>query len=236
MIKTFNFKKPSEYVYDTSKIELTNGVRLISPYETSSITTQSFKTVKVDGFDTSEITGTDNIQYILTIDGNNKYYNSGWEDSDGTYAQSNLRNDINSNIASLITGTSVKEIKVTCFLYSSGASTPILNSVVFYGDLLTKRTVYGFVNDVNDNPVENVQVVAKLPEKNYTYGSNVIKGGIVASTFTASNGYWELELISNLDLTPNELEYEFIFNGKGISKSERKRIPNVNLEYSYNSL
>lgn len=239
MIKTFDFIKPTDYIYDNTKIQVKNGLRLISPYATDNPTvqTETFKAVSINQFTADDIiSGSDNLAYIVNVDNQDYYYNSGWGISDGTYAQSNNEAELNTNIVDLITGTGVKDISLTIFLNSSGTTTPELTSVSFYGGLLTKRTVYGFINDSQDRPIANVKVMAFLPNGYYTYDGNQMLGSIAGSTFTDDNGYWELELMSNLDLTPNDKKYEFVFNGRNISKRETKRIPNTATEYNYNDL
>lgn len=75
----------------------------------------------------SKASGSDAIQGQVRVGGQLKYYNSGWVNSDGTYAQSNSLATIASNISTLTAGSSVA---FRMHLHSNaGTSTPYLDSI-----------------------------------------------------------------------------------------------------------
>jgi hypothetical protein len=56
-------------------------------------------------------------KYTIEVDGQEKHYSGGLQDSDGTYAQANTANEISTNIADFVTTRST--IRLYTFLYTS---------------------------------------------------------------------------------------------------------------------
>lgn len=87
--------------------------------------------------ETSTITGSDNIQYILPVNGVNKYITGGSvATSDGTYTQSNTAADVNTYAVEYLSTRS--SVKLTAFLHSDdGSTTPELdlNSITYDSSL-----------------------------------------------------------------------------------------------------
>jgi hypothetical protein len=183
-------------------------------------TNSSFLVDSLDKFSAIETkTGSDEIKYIIVFNGVDKYWNgSVWTNSDGTYAQANTATEIETNKASLdlSSGGSLK-IKA---LFSSfdGSTTPELTSVTIdYGfytttpTALSKCIVWGVVQDLKGNVIQNVKVSAvqtdtsAVPVKNFQ-----ITGYTAIDTYTDANGYWEMDLIRSSQYTPNQ-KYNFKF-------------------------
>lgn len=99
-------------------------------YPTSNPAVIMLITLEMDALEefveTSLKTGSDEIKYILSKDGIDFWYNSGWVVSDGTYSQSNTADEIELNKAMLITeGT---EVQIKSLLHSfDGSTTPELD-------------------------------------------------------------------------------------------------------------
>ncbi len=87
-------------------------------------------TASLVGFQTTCYeTGSDGIRFHIKVDDVAKYWNgSAWANSNGTYAQSNSDEDINTNAATLLSTTSV--LKVVAVLHShDGSTSPYIGSV-----------------------------------------------------------------------------------------------------------
>ena len=136
--KDFKYNYAQDFDYDDSLIEITAGkaqvVGTAGVYGTSVpyITTEkSLIATSLNSFTETATTGTgDLIKYILTVDGEDKYFGTGdlWQSSNGTFAQSNLASEIQTNSSTVISGRSRLNLKA--FLSSfNGATTPQLSNV-----------------------------------------------------------------------------------------------------------
>lgn len=136
--KDYKFNYAQDYDYSDSLIEITGGyaqlVGTSGVYGTSIpyITTEkSIICTSLNSFTENSSTGTgDLIKYILTVDGEDKYFGTGsiWQSSDGSYAQSNLASEIQANSSTVISGRSRLNLKAFLSSYN-GATTPQLKNV-----------------------------------------------------------------------------------------------------------
>lgn len=142
------------------------------------------------------------IQYIMVVNGQPMWWNgAAWVLSNGTFAQSNLATDINTNALSLVTVPS--NVQVIALLNSIlGNATPILSQIqenyTYAAPAPTQPPqcfVYAFLEDIlGDLVVSNAQLVAELPV-------GISLSGYVVAAFKTSIpfnnlGYAQLQLVS----------------------------------------
>lgn len=73
--------------------------------------------------DTYSIDSNGTVKGTIIQDGQDKYYNSGWVDSDATYAQSNTESELNANISSMV--LDYDDMSFRWFLHSEDGSTNV---------------------------------------------------------------------------------------------------------------
>lgn len=159
--------------------------------------------------DTTE-TGSDAVKFIVMVDGTQKYYSSGWTNSNGTYAQSNTEAEVATNIGTLITERSQLGLKI--FLHSDdGSSTPAVDTITMVvdealGDItLTTVDINGYIYDCNA-PIGSQEVYVKP----YTRGMQTESGVFVKYAYkllstTVADGFFSGGVI----LQPTGSEWEF---------------------------
>lgn len=148
----------------------------------------------------SSASGSDGVQFYLTLDSAPKYWNgSAWVTSDTTYAQTNSAATILANVGSLPISLGAS-VKAFALLHSAtGATTPTLTSLsLTYNYFDPKPTgpnicqVFGYIVDVLGNPI----VGAKLHVTNPAYFNN--QGLFVAPTTVSATstsiGYVDMNL------------------------------------------
>lgn len=179
-------------------------------YPTSNPTIQPIVALTADGtltnfIETSVISGTDAIKWILQISGIKYYWTgSAWATSDGTYAQSSLSSDIVAHIGTFPVVTAGALIVPIAFLHSnSGLTTSQLSqleldftfnpaSVVTPNECI----VFGSLEDIIGSalgPTAKAMLIVTNPV-GYFYGKVFIGAG--TSQFSAdSNGYVQVSLV-----------------------------------------
>lgn len=143
--------------------ELTAALTVNTQYPTDNpaiITKTSFKSTQLNSISSiSEIEGNDLITHVINIDSSDYYWDGeGVVLSSGTYAESNLIEDLSANATAFIDTRS--DVKIKSFLHSDdGTTTPELDLInILYnqalGDPVVPRLVNieGFVYD-NDSPL-----------------------------------------------------------------------------------
>lgn len=152
---------------------------------------------------TATVAGSDDIRYVINVNGQDKYWTgSAWDDSDGTYAQANTPDVIQTNASSLDL-SSGGTLKIKAFLHSDdGLTTPALETVtVGYNFFNTQNdpatcTVWGFYRDVRGIGVEGAIVTFALKRSTNQYreaGDSIIEKAIPVTT--DANGRFEIDLI-----------------------------------------
>lgn len=170
-------------------------------------------TNEITGFFADIITsGLDEIRFVLSVNGIDKYWNGSiWEDSAG-YAQTNTFTEINSNISSLLTEIS-SVIWKAYFHSDDGSSTPELLEVYFTYNL----TVSGALNyclvtgkniDSEGNP-DTTPFVVRISADAVVYFTNIIR---ISDIIITPNllGEWQIALLETESM-PESIYYEFIF-------------------------
>ena len=166
-------------------------------------------TVLVDALEsfvetTSVVVGSDEIKYIVVFKGQDKFFNgSAWVNSDGTYAEANTPEDINTNASALDLDLG-GSFKVKALLHSDvkGLTTPELEVVTFgfnffniLADIPTS-TVFGFYKDAGGNGVKDAVVTFELSRRSKQYreaGDAIIEKPVVVTT--DATGRFEADLI-----------------------------------------
>jgi hypothetical protein len=181
------------------------------------------------------------IKFILVVSGVKKYFSITWQDSDGSYAQSNTLAEVISNKATLNLSLGYS-VKLMALLHSNdGSVTPtITQAVVTYdysgGSATEPPTtyVYGYLRDILGSPLPGVSVSMELKtQENYDAIVIIEKGK--KTTVTDANGYFEFHTINTTEF-PTGTKYEFVFyEGAVIYKKESRAIPNV-ASVNYSSL
>jgi hypothetical protein len=187
-------------------------------------------TIRLDGLEgfteTSTVQFNDKIKYILKKRGTEYWWDgAAWSESDGTYSQSNLASEIETNKASFTSVGTVLQIIV--FLHASPGSTAITPELDllqvaydFFGednDDIDKCIVWGYsFND--DGTVNRAKIKAELSISAVQYKTNIT---IIKKTVSATpdiNGYWEMELVEtdNMSNTPT---YTFLINEKDYNRN-----------------
>jgi hypothetical protein len=135
----------------------------ISPCNTCKIWVEDFFSSAF----TEEKEGTDEIKYIMVVDGSKMYHDgASWIASNGTYAQTNTAAEVSTNISELI--STRKQVGFEAHLYTEiGYTTPSLDAVSFSYDAalpdpdgLNLVDLNGYIYDSN-SPVEGVKVEAR---------------------------------------------------------------------------
>jgi hypothetical protein len=165
--------------------------------------------------------GNDNVTFTITKDNVERYYNSGWMVSNGTYSQSNILTEIQNNLSTFFTDTELGSyISINVFLHSeNGITSPDLTDITITYDFveididsIDTTVIYGFISDYQIGSKENKTVTAILNKKQVQYKNNIIYEREFFSTTTRSNGYWELALPDTENMTEGS-KYIFDING-----------------------
>lgn len=240
-----------DYSYDSTKIEIiTSSARLVNlggSYSTSdpliSLTIPFEATELLSAFSTTtEPIGTE-VRYIIEVDGVKKYYfSTGWVSSDGSYAQANSMAVFNSNLPTVLDGTVLSSINIYLVMHSTGTDTPIVDVVSLSFNAIHPTVtpvhltqVFGYCKDVNGTALENVTISITLGATSVSYGDQMLSP-LKKVVTSSSTGYWTASLADTVSMTPNDISYEFKFNGQGYTNlSVYRKIPTVT-SINFNSL
>ena len=132
------------FEFDSTLIEVDEGARLLAAFSTANPTVRDATGVFMDGLtsfsDNVVAAGLDSVQYAFEIDGVLKWFNAGattpaWETSDGTFAQSNLATEVNTNASTFPLASAGSLVRFLAFLHSDdGSTTPELEAVFYTFD------------------------------------------------------------------------------------------------------
>jgi len=235
------FANANNFVYDNTKITVLGGlaylfgvspnfsttnplIKMFLPFSVSSLTSLSATTI---------VSGGDEIRFVLEVDGIKKYWNgSAWIQSDGSFAQSNTSAQVTANASLLIPSSTISTINLNVLIHSAdGTTTPNVSDVTLDFDAIiqtidpvSQTTVFGYIKDASNQPLENVTVTATLNTDISNYKGSVISP-LYKSVKTNNAGYWSLQLADNTNLTPSGSKYTFTFSGKGLSTEVNKTVP-----------
>jgi len=238
-----------EHALDSTEVEYRynegNGTRSLgvpSGYDTNNptiIPTQPMYAQSLTTFlETSVITGSDNIKYVLTVDGTDTYWDGGsWVESSG-YAQSNTATEINTNLATLdLTGGKVIIPKI--YLHSNdGTSTPTLKNLYMVYDFTLGSTatypttsVTGQLQGIDNTAIVGASIKAKL--KKFSTATIAQFPQSFNTTVTDASGNWSLDLVPSTELNTVS-EYTFLFsytdsNNNLIEYRVDKVVPNISI-------
>lgn len=144
-------------------------------------------------------TGTAVIKYYLTVDNLKKYWSgSAWVESDGTFAQSNTIEDINTNASALQLLEAGSTVKITAVFLSSDGFTQIQLEEIcltynyhFNPSAKNLCVVYGTLLDNAGQPISGATVEVNGPD--FHYNNNLIAGK--AKTTTDASGNWNMQMV-----------------------------------------
>lgn len=228
---TFPFNDSANYIFDATKIEVTGGVAKLKDlgggvYSTDDPTIEvdySFAADALNEFSSIEnIPSNTRIRAIIKV--NFVWYwwdGVAWSVSDESYNQAATVNDLNANIATLLSDTGI--IRIKFFLHTTDvAATPDISSATVkfdFGvaqDSLNLCTVYGYARDKNGE-ISTDPITVNLNKDSVVYKDNVtIYSEAKTVTPRASDGFWEIHLIecqnmANSDSSYEPPRYEFTF-------------------------
>ena len=208
------------YPVDNPTLEIAQGIRIEDLITFTGTVTKS---------------GSDDVKYILKR-GTSWYYHDGssWVVSDETYAQSNTNAEITANIASFTTNQ--VDFNVRIFLHSDdGSTTPSIQSLVIVYDFsgnaqsdVYLSAVY-FYSRNPDGTVCSHQVSAIPSAYSVRYKDNILVcQEDVTATPDPSNGYTELNLIENANMTDENggsVYYKIVQNNHTIANVKVPETP-----------
>lgn len=173
--------------------------------------------------ETATKTGSDEIKYHAKV--GSLYYwinDDTLEESDGTYAQANTASEWNEFFAEQTVPETPSICAWRALLHSAdGLTTPELDQIIltydYYGGSVTDPTtciLFGTEYDAEGNPVSGMTIKAVL-NKRAEYNDEIGIGVTEISTTTDDDGYWDMDLIPNELLTPDDTTYEITFTKSG---------------------
>lgn len=180
----------------------------------------TFRHEGIDAFtETKSASGSDEIKYILKK-GTVKYYWTGsiWDESDGTYAQSNTAAEIETNKVTFTDMAVTTEVNV--LIHSDdGSTTPELDALQidydFSGanpDSIDTCIVWGYQIQTDADPdVEPITV--HLVNDAVQYKTNTTITREIYTITPDSNGYWDIELVETENMGGTQ-RYRFEIGGE----------------------
>ena len=180
--------------------------------------------------------GSDEVRYVIIVDGKDYWWNGAvWAESSG-YAETNTLSEINTNASSLLADS--RPISIKFYLHSNdGTTTPEVGNIIIEFD--------NTVTPVTDPNITRVFGVARKPDGSFSseiftvqpsmdgieYSSvTQIRDDIIYITPDENSGEWEVNLIDN-----DEAEVGSYYIFRFGNRFERKIVPKTN-EIEYNNL
>lgn len=189
----------------------------------------------------SNVSGSDDLRYTIVVNDQDKYWDgSAWSNSDGTYAQANTPDVIQTNAAALDIELGVT-LKVRVFLHSDDSqTTPEIETVTLGYNFFSvvadppTCTVFGFYKDVSGVPVVGATVTFALLRSEGQYKE---AGGIIieksVSTITDANGRFEVDLIRSSAYEGSGVYLiTIVKSDDSLETSKIKSIGSVGLEFN----
>jgi hypothetical protein len=190
--------------------------------------------------ETITASGSDLVRFILMVNGTYVYYSatlSSWVTSDLSLPQTNSGSEITANASTLSTENYI-ELGMLVILHSQdGITTPTISNIALSYNFHAERpadadlcTVFGYISDITDEPVENVSIEVKA--KNIaSYSDEKLVTTKTKTIESDSDGYWSINLYKSEELTP-VTQYIFTFTGIEFSLIEIKTIPDeIDINY-----
>jgi hypothetical protein len=179
----------------------------------SSVPKSGFQATAINDFD-AVVTepGSDAVEFVIIVDGVDKYWNgSAWVDSTG-YPESNQGSVVKANISALVLA-GLSTISHRRYFHSDdGSTTPELDSTQFEFDIeptepiFTESVITGSVFDIgSDNP----DIIITIRPVKYLYGTNSIITNVTIDVIYDNNtGDFEARIYVEDDI-PDELIWKF---------------------------
>jgi hypothetical protein len=245
----------AHFSYDSTKVEFSGGtVRLLdlggATYSTTNptVSTQQrfgFSAISAFAHTASTPAGTA-IKYQLKINGTLYWRNTStslWEESDGTYSESNTQTELNAALGSLVTDLALEGnnwCQLVVFLHSdSGAARPVLTDATFThahvesaGTSIAECLVYCYLSDLLGDAYDlDASFPIRLHVKNHRaffHGNKLIQPFHEQATFDA-NGYAELSVIETESVGENVEFAISYYEGPSLKwvRLTRNVVPNV---------
>lgn len=173
-------------------------------------------------------TGSDGVKFYLKIGASNYWFNGvTWAISDGSYAQSNLASDVQTNAGSLPISLGAYVVPYALLHSATGSSTPALSSLSltysYFGPEPTPPqtcTVFGYILDEKENPIVGATVSVTNFDTFINNGIIIAQG--VRTAVTDSIGYFDIDLVETATMaTPAVLQFDVTYTqpqvGSGFS-------------------
>lgn len=248
-----DFGTSSQLSFDTTLVEVSGGqVRLKdlggTTYSTANPSVEmqhQLQVSNVTAFDElSNVSGSDLVKYQLLINGSAYWFSAGtWQAADGTYAEANTRDEIDTNLGTLVTDLSIGQpfyFNFRVFLHSaSGSTRPRLTTVAVHythvyqtAGTLSECLLYAYLSDLladaytydSTKPVTFVVACSRA----FFHGNRLIRPFAKSAAFD-SNGYMSLSVIETA--TPGvALEFYLTYyegNSKKSVKLFNAQVPNA---------
>lgn len=181
--------EPTDYDTENPSILLNSGI----------------STDGLDGFaESATKVGNQEVKYTVVVNGQEMYFSGTWQNSDGTYLQSNTATEIESEKASLDLQAGVS-LKIKAFLHSEGYDTPTLTSNTidynFYNTPdadINECTIYARLDDLLQAVTDYTSYDAKLyvtVNKSFQHGDKIVLQEEFFVPFNTVNGTAEINII-----------------------------------------
>lgn len=147
------------------------------------------------------------VNYYFGLGGVNYYWNgSAWVVSDGSYMESNTASDITTNLATLPISGGAFVVPFALLYTPDGLSTPSITSLAVTYEYFAPAppspnvcTVYGYIVDESDAPVQGAIVTIRNPVTYINAGVIVAQGQFTATSDV--DGYFSMQLIETASLS-----------------------------------
>lgn len=231
----------SQFTFDATLIEISGGlIRLKdlggATYSTANPTVTTQHQVPISALtslsETKSVAGSDQVKYQLIINGTAYWrdtVNSVWEESDGTYDQSNTAAEITAAVSSLFSDLSLTPsvwVRLKVFLHSdAGSSRPSLtnNTLAYENDEIAAGTfteclITCYLKDLlGDTPTYDAEHPAKIYVRNdraFFHGTRLIQPFSKSAEFNSS-GYAELSVIETETIGEYLTFFVTLWEGRG---------------------
>lgn len=250
----FQYDTTAHFTFDATKVEVSGStVRLKdlggATYSTSNPTVTSqfripFTTITAFAHTASTPAGSE-VKYTLRIDGTDYWYNASdatWEESAGTYAQSNTQAEISAALATLVSDLSLSGnhwLTVKAFLHSdAGSARPTITDVTVTAshteeaaDAINECLISAYLTDLfGADYVHDPDFPVRLNVKNHRpffHGNSLVRPFLKSVDFDSS-GYAEISIVETETVGENLDFFITYYEGPTLKQVPltRNQVPN----------
>lgn len=174
--------------------------------------------------------GNDKVKFQVLLDGTPYFWDgSQWIVATESYDYANTTADLNTNLGTLFDTPDPKNLQFNVYFHSdTGDTTPDLTSFTFKYDLdegstgtdkPATRKVFGFLYDVEGNPVEDTAIIVSINPPKGTKVDNALVVPMSITVETDNDGYFEFEAIPTASMDPNTVLYMITIPSLGLRKN-----------------